>query len=310
MKLKFNILFFIFSSIVYGQKIYTSDVDNFYQAFDLACNDTTNAVRIFDKYYFKKGTKGLNDFYKFKIKDREKFSEKVIKGKEFYSSIRQDLKNVKLFEDSIIKHFNSFKEVYPKAEFGDIYFVVGRLSSNGTISKNGLIIGTEYLSKTENNSKNWNSSMLNNIFDFNHIPITVFHEMIHFNQKGMVKGNNLLSYALGEGSAEFLTEIITGKTDGDYKAFQNREIIIWADFQKEMYQDVFISWRDENEPLRPRNALYWVGYLICKSYYENSNDKQQAIYDILNIKNNSDFYKKSKVEEYLKKIVNNNVNNK
>ena len=48
MKLKFIILFFIFSSIVYGQKFYTSDIDNFYQAFDLACNDTTNAQRIFD----------------------------------------------------------------------------------------------------------------------------------------------------------------------------------------------------------------------------------------------------------------------
>ncbi|WP_298307356.1 hypothetical protein [Flavobacterium sp.] len=299
MKLKFTILFFIFSSIVYGQKFYTSDIDNFYQAFDLACNDTTNAQKIFDKYYFKKGTKGLDDFYKFKIKDKEKFSEKVIKGKEFYASIRQELKNVSKFEDSIIKNYNRFTEVYPKAEFGDIYFVVGRLSSNGTISKNGLIIGTEYLSKTESNSKNWNSSMLNNIFDFNHIPITVFHEMIHFNQNGMVRENNLLSYALREGSAEFLTELFTGKTDGDYKAFQNREVVIWEDFKKEMYQDKSISWRDENEPLRPRNALYWAGYLICKSYYENLNDKQQAVYDILNVKNNLDFYKKSKVEDYI-----------
>ena len=72
-----------------------------------------------------------------------------------------------------------------------------------------------------------------------------------------------------------------------------------TEVKKEMYQDEFISWRDENEPLRPRNALYWVGYLICKSYYENSNDKQQAVYDILNVNNNSDFYKKSKVEDYI-----------
>jgi len=299
MKFKLVALFFMFSTIVYSQKIYTSDIDNFYQAFDLACADTINSEKLFDKYYFKKGTKGLNDFYKFKIKNKEKFSEKVINGKEFYASIRQELKNVIQFEDSIIRNFNRFKEVYPKAVLGDIYFVVGRLNSNGTISKNGLIIGTEYLSKTTNNSKNWNSSMLKSIFDFNHIPITVFHEMIHFNQKGMVKEDNLLSNALREGSAEFLTEIFTGKTDGDYKAFQNREIVILEDFKKEMYQDKSISWRDENEPLRPRNALYWVGYLICESYYEHSKDKQQAIYDILNVKNNSDFYKKSMVEDYI-----------
>jgi hypothetical protein len=299
MKLRLVALFLVFSTIVNGQKFYTIDIDNFYQAFDLACNDTTNAVQIFDKYYFKKETKGLKDFYKFKIKDKEKFSKKVIKGKEFYASIRRDIENVSQFENSIIGNFNRFKEVYSKAEFGDIYFVVGRLSSNGMISKNGLIIGTEYLSKTENNSKDWNSSMLNNILDFNHIPITVFHEMIHFNQNGMIKEDNLLSYAFREGGAEFITELVTGKTDGDYKAFQNREIIIWEDFKKEMYQDKFFSWRDENEPLRPRNALYWAGYLICKSYYDNSNDKQQAVYDILNVKNNSDFYKKSMVEDYI-----------
>ena len=90
-----------------------------------------------------------------------------------------------------------------------------------------------------------------------------------------------------------------------YSNFVGRELIIWNDFKQEMNLDVFNSWHDDNEPLRPRNALYWAGYLICKSYYENANDKKQAIYDILNIKNNSDFYKKSNVEEYLVRNKNN-----
>ena len=299
-----HIFFTIFSTITYGQEknsIYTIDIENFYTSYDLAIKDTVNALKIFEENYFEKGTKGLNDFYKFKIKDKGKFVEKVLEGKAFYSSIRQELSKVNIYEDTIKNNFIKFNELYPKAKFGNLYFVVGRLNSNGTISKNGLIIGTELLSKTNENSNFWNKKLQNWVLEFNHIPITVFHEMIHFNQKGMKEENNLLSYSLREGSAEFLTELFTGKTDGNYSKFIGRELIIWKDFKKEMNLNVFDSWRDENEPLRPRNALYWTGYLICKSYYENSEDKKQAIYDILNIKNNSDFYIKSKVEEYLTK---------
>jgi hypothetical protein len=292
MKQKIILIFFItISTITYGQKknsIYTIDIENFYKSYDLAIKDTANALKIFEENYFEKGTIGLDDFYKFKIKDKRKFVEKVLKGKDFYSSIRQELSNVSIYEDTIKSNVIKFKELYPKAKFGNLYFVVGRLNSNGTISKNGLIIGTELLSKTNKNSNSWNKELQNWVLEFNHIPITVFHEMIHFNQKGMKQEDNLLSYSLHEGSAEFLTELFTGKTDGNYLKFIGRELIIWNDFKKEMNLNVFNSWRDENEPLRPRNALYWTGYLICKSYYENSEDKKQAIYDILNIKNNKD----------------------
>lgn len=294
----------------YNFKINTSDIDNFYNAFDLALKDSVNAVKIFNKEYFKKGSKGLKDFYKTKIKDKEKFVEVVLKGKKFYQSIKHDLKNISLFKDSIIMNFYKFRNLYPDAKFGTIYFVVGRLNSNGTISKNGLIIGSELLSKTQTNSISWNEDLKNWILPYHHIPVTVCHEMIHFNQEGMIQEKNLLSYALREGSAELLTELFTGKTDGDYSAFKNRELIIWQDFKKEMYLNVFNSWHKNNEPLRPRNALYWAGYLICKSYYENSNDKRQAIFNILNIKDNTGFYEKSKVEEYLKNVyqIDNNKN--
>ena len=50
-----------------ASKIYTSDIDNFYKAFDLALNDTDNAKKIFKKEYFSKGTKVLKIFIKLKL---------------------------------------------------------------------------------------------------------------------------------------------------------------------------------------------------------------------------------------------------
>jgi len=281
--------------------IHTEDIDNFYTAFELAIKDTTNAVSIFDKKYFKKGSKGLKDFYKSKIKDKEIFTERILKDKRFYTSIKNDLMKIRSFNDTLINDFRNFKNSYPNAVSGDIYFVIGRLNSNGTVSKNGLIIGAEILSKTWDNSVSWNKELKSWVLNFNHIPITVFHEMIHFNQKGMTKQKNLLSYALAEGSAEFLTELFKKQTDGNYSKFKNRELIIWEDFKKEMYVDVYDNWHEDNEPLRPMNALYWAGYLICKSYYEKALDKTQAVYDILNIKDNTEFYNKSGIDEYLNK---------
>lgn len=282
-----------------SSKIYTSDITNFYTAFDLAINDTINAKRIFKKYYFSKGTKGLKDFYKTKIKDLDKFSEFVIKHKEFYKSIRKNISDLETINKEIYENFESFKKVYPKAVFPNVYFVIGRFSSNGTISKRGLLIGTEILCRTENtNTEKWNKDILRISMLKNHIPTTVSHELIHFNQDGMKDGNTLLWKSIREGSAEFIAELINGNTDADYSEFKGREIEIWNDFKIEMDKNIWKSWQQKSEK-RPRNAGYWTGYMICKSYYNQIRDKERVVNDILNIKDYKEFYENSKVDEYI-----------
>ena len=280
----------------------TTDVLNFYKAFDLAINDSINATEIFKKEYFLKGSVGLQDFFSSKIRNLDLFSNYVLKNKSFYNSIRSTLLNTKKFKSQIHDNFSKLKSLYQQAVFPDVYIVIRKRNSNGTISDNGLLIGAEVMSKTPNNSKNWSENQLKWTMDFKNIPITTTHEIIHFNQKGMKKEKTLIKYALIEGSAEFITELITGKTDGDYSAFNSREKKIWKDFKKDMFQDKYNEWIDSQEPKRPRNAMYWAGYLISKSYYENTKNKVKAIYEILNIKNYMDFYNESKVEDFIEKM--------
>lgn len=305
MHLTFLTFMMLFCLYAFGQqkqdfKIISTDIDNFYASFHQMDENRHNMEALFSKNYFARGTKGLRDFYRHKIKDKKQFTTTVEQGKAFYASIEGNLRQVDLFRDTIVNNFKKFKQVYPKARFADVYFVVGRLNSNGTISKNGLIIGVELVSKTTENSTNWNKDLQKWVLDYDHIPVTVFHEMIHFNQKGMRREKNLLSYALREGAAEFLAELFTGSTDGEYAAFQGREADIWKDFEEEMYKDVYTSWHRENEPLRPRNALYWAGYLICKSYYKEATDKKKAVDEILNIKSGRNFYERSKIADKIK----------
>ncbi|CAL65831.1 DUF2268 domain-containing putative Zn-dependent protease [Christiangramia forsetii] len=282
-----------------GSKLVTFDIDHFYNAFDLAIKDSSNAENIFNNYYFKKGSAGLSDFYKTKIQSKEKFSEFVLAFKEYYQSIRNDITDIKDLENQIKQNFNDFEQLYPEAKFPDVYFLVGKYQSNGTISKNGLLIGTEMLAKTpESDTANWNNDILRISMERNHIPVTVSHELVHFNQDKMRDGNTLLWKSIREGSAEFVAEIISGETDADYKKFNGKELEIWNDFKSDKNKSIWRSWQQESE-LRPRNAGYWMGYMICKAYSEKIGNKEKAVKDILSIQDYSKFLKESEVEIYL-----------
>ncbi|MGV3541415.1 MAG: TPR end-of-group domain-containing protein [Rufibacter sp.] len=296
----------LFNSNPSAAKIVAADIDNFYKAFELVRKDTAQAQEIFKKHYFEKGSIGLEDFYASKIKNEQAFSKSVLQNQRFFASIKPTVTKVEDFKKSIYSSFNQFKDLYPKAVFPDVYFVMGRFTSNGTASDNGLLIGTEVMSKTAANSmKSWSNWQKEHILNYDQIPVTVVHELIHFNQQGMKKENTLLKYALIEGSAEFIAELVTGKTDGNYAAYEGRELQIWDDFKKDMYLNKYDEWLSAKEPQRPRNGMYWAGYQICKSYYAQAEDKKQAVADMLNIKDYLNFFVQSKVDAYMKtKFVN------
>lgn len=280
-------------------RLITSDITNFYDAFELALKDSANAKAIFREKYFLKGSAGLQDFFAIKITDEDLFVKTVFNYRDFYAAAKPTLLQSIRLSDSIYTNSVRFKKMYPKAVFPDVYFVVGRFTSNGTISDNGLLIGIEQMSKTpKTNTKNWKDWQHKWIMDFHQIPVTVSHELVHFNQDGMKRENTLLCYAIIEGSAEFIAEIVTGKTDGDYSAYRGHEQTIWKDFKADMYLDKYDEWLSEQSN-RPRNGMYWAGYLICKSYFQRAVNKQQAIYEILNIPDYKTFYEKSHVDDYL-----------
>lgn len=176
-----------------GATLVTADIDNFYRAFDLAIRDTASAEEIFRKNYFKPGSKGLRDFYRTKIKSTSDFSEFVIKYQDFYQSIRADISDLSDLKKEILQNFRNLEVLYPEAKYPDVYFLMGRFSSNGTISKNGLLIGTEILARTEaTDTTGWNEAILRISMLRSHIPVTASHELVHFNQNKMKGGNSLL----------------------------------------------------------------------------------------------------------------------
>ena len=108
-------------------KFVTSDIDNFWRAFDLSNKgpDRTKRVAIFQREYIDKGSVGLRDFTRSKIKSAKDLADTVEKLPRFYASVRASSLRVQKMEKEIRRAFRKFKDIYPEAVFPDVYFLIG-----------------------------------------------------------------------------------------------------------------------------------------------------------------------------------------
>lgn len=288
-------------------KIITSDVHHFWDAYDLVQQDTTHARDIYKRYYFDKASDGMQDYMGLKVASIDKFTRHIQSHPKLYTSIRENTLKVEAYKKEIQSSFKNFKAIYPEAKFPDVYFVIGAFTSGGTISNAGLLIGTNQMSDGEGvdtEELDDRTKLLMNKSKY--IPNIVSHELIHFQQKHMKRDTITLGYAIKEGMADFMGELISGNTANE-KIFdwaKGKEKKIWEDFKKDMYYNRSNNWianystaAEDSYP----DLGYWVGYEICKSYYENSKDKEQAIYDMLHIRDYKKFLEDSKWERKVKR---------
>jgi hypothetical protein len=283
----------------YKAKLITDDIKNFWQAYDLAQKDTAHRIDIYRKYYVDKGTDGLQDYFALKIRSMKSYVASHDRKSKFYAAIRQNTYAVDEQKPGMIASFVKLKEVYENANFPNIYFVIGAFTSGGTSSDNGLLIGLDQSARTADIPVDELTLWERNNFTYlKNIPSLIAHELIHFNQVGLASDTTLLRAVLVEGMADFIGELISGRTANERLHIwaKGKEKKIWSDFEKEMYLNRESNWianSKQETAEKPADLGYWVGYQICKAYYDNSSDKKKAINDMLNIKNYKEFYDKS-----------------
>ena len=284
-------------------KLVTTDIHNFWNAFDKVQKDTARREQIFIEDYFNKSSPGLKDYFSSKIGTTASFAKNQAGKPEFYKAIRKNTLSIDTMKGTIYKYFEKLKSIYDEASFPDIYFLMGRWNSAGTVSDNGLLLGVDQISKTPDIPQHelnlWEKNNFNNP---QNIPVIVMHELIHFQQDKIKEDTTLLFYALVEGMADFICELVTGKNPSqrqqDYAQTRRKEI--WEDFKKEMFLDRAYNWianGDKETKDKPADLGYYIGYEICKSYYEQAADKKEAIKEILSIQDHKAFLEKSKYEE-------------
>lgn len=281
----------------------TTDITNFWDAFDRAQKDTANRLSIYKQYYIDKGSDGLHDYFGLKVGNMKSFVAGHDRRARFYDAIRRNTLTVEAQKPQMMQSFANLKDIYPDARFPPVYFVIGNYTSGGTVSERGLLIGTDQYMRTPDIPVDelslWEK---NNFGALESLPHLIAHELIHFQQFNLAKDTTLLSAALREGMCDFIGELISGKTANTrlQEFAKGREKQIWEDFKKEMWLNRASNWianSNQETPDKPADLGYWIGHMICKSYYDRATDKKQAIKDILNIKDYKAFYEKSGADE-------------
>jgi hypothetical protein len=266
-------------------RLVTSDITNFWRAYDQA----GNKLAAFQAEYFDKGSYGLREFTRLRINSPRNLVGTMEASPRYYASIRESTLSVDSMKDGIMASFIKLKTLYPEAVFPDVYFLIGVMNSGGTTTDRGLLIGTEMYGLTNRTPNeeltDWHRAVLKSI---DALPQIVTHELIHYEQKYPKGNRTLLGQAIDEGSADFIGELAAGgNINESLHTYGNpRERELWVEFQKDMNGRDTSKWLYQGGKAkdRPADLGYYVGYKICESYYAHAVDKKQAIKDILEIK--------------------------
>jgi hypothetical protein len=269
-------------------KLVTTDIDHFWRAYTAVYHDTAQAQDQFRQAYFAKGSVGLQDYYRLKIKQDATFTRAILKRPQYYQSIQSTTLAIAAEKPRIVAAFRRFQQLYPAVHYQHIYFVIGGWAAGGTVSEAGLLIGADQMA----NGPGVNTSELtllqrNRCEAVTNMPSIMVHELVHSNQ-GPQDGT-LLSYAINEGMADFVAELVTGHNPNQrLQAYGNaHEQELWQAFKQEMFGRDSHNWlangRQET-PDKPCDLGYYVGYRIVQAYYNQQVDKQQALQHILTLR--------------------------
>jgi hypothetical protein len=282
----------------------TTDIHRFWKAYDKAVKDTAHFRLIMKEAYFDKASRGMNDYMGYKVSSIDFFTDHIRSAPVFYAAIRKNTFKIDVYKPTFLASYVKLKSLYEGALFPDLYFVIGALTSGGTVSNAGLLLGVnQFAYDTTVPLDELSFRQKTRVNDIVLLPHLVAHELIHFQQDAMnKKDTTTLGYAIQEGMADFIGELISGGNSNQrlYDWARGREKQIWARFTNDMYYSRYRNWMANSQQATPDNLPdqgYWVGYQICKSYYEQAADKKQAIYDMLHIQDYKAFLEQSKWED-------------
>jgi hypothetical protein len=199
--------------------------------------------------------------------------------------------SVASLEPQLRKAYRALDSLYDDAVFPDVYLAIGGMSTGGTTSDRGLLIGTEMFTRAAESPVSvlspWGQSVVRSV---EILPAIVTHELTHYEQRYTTRTSTLLAQSIREGSADFVSELLTGRTINEgIMAYGNaHEAELWREFKAAMNGSDYSKWLYNGGSVtasatRPADLGYYVGYRITQAYYARQPDKRRALKDILQI---------------------------
>ena len=299
-----TIIFSLFSVLLFAQsntKVFTSDINNFWAAYDsvLKIQDTTTQKQIIQTLYMDKASEGLKDFMELRQHSSSRHLKNMLSYPKFWGSVRAKTLDIESHRNEMEQIMSRFKRIYPAFTQPELYFTIGCLNSGGTIRDNKVLIGSEIAASDKTVDARELSPFLQGVFKLQaNIVYLVTHETVHTQQKGNMS-TNLLTACLAEGSADFIAEFLMEKpVMTPYKEYGTaHEEELWNKLKNQLYGSEFKDWLYNNRTSSHPDLGYFMGYQICKSYYEKRKNKLKAIAEILDLK----YSDKKKIDRFFRK---------
>lgn len=294
------ILIFIGGNILFGQnsktKITTSDIENFWIAYDLITKstDSLERIKLINDFYISKGSDGLKGMIAARNYEDYEFVHAILNYPDYWNSIRQNSKNLMKDKKQIENYFTRLKEIYPDLQPTEIYFPIGVFRSAGTYQGKKVLLGAEFLLANEKSClEELPERIRNSMKEYMpyDIPRIVLHEAIHTQQKPW-ENLSIIHLSVAEGVAEFISTLISGKPLSPPVAFgkRNQEKVVKR-YMIEIFRDDDVwnwLWNENQNELVERDLAYYIGYEICERYYKNAVDKKKAIQELIELDYSND----------------------
>jgi hypothetical protein len=289
------LVFLVCSAAVRGQgdsfAVLTSDIDNFWTAYDsiLKVNDTTLQKQIIQTVYLDKATAGLKDFIRLRQHSASRHLRNISHYPRFWSSVRTRTLEIKRHKGEMAEIMSRFRSVYPPFRQPEIYFSIGCLNSGGTTQGERVLIGAEIAASDKYTDASELNTWLQKVFsEQQDIIFLVTHETVHIQQKNIYT-KMLLPRCIKEGAADFLAELLVERKFVSpymiYGAAHEKEL--WQKFRSVMFETEAKDWLYNGNLVENADLGYFMGYQICKSYYEAASDKMKAVSEMLDLNFNN-----------------------
>ncbi|WP_295795699.1 Ig-like domain-containing protein [Mucilaginibacter sp.] len=268
--------------------VYTSDIDRFWTAFDSVrtTSDTAKQVQFIRQLYVDKGTEGLKAFMQARDYDAKLWVELINKYPKFWQSIKTNTLSVKGQVNLITSGVQTLKEMYPEMRPAKMYFTIGGLRSGGTTTGDMVLVGAEIATADKNTDASELGDWLKNVFknqqSSNLVSLNI-HEYVHTQQKG--GSNTVLAQCIKEGAADFIAELVTKTPNNSAYAIYGREHEkeLKQKFSIDMFSTATSLWLYNGSNSSHADLGYFIGYAICKAYYQQQSNKKQAIRNIIEL---------------------------
>ncbi|MCH2232369.1 MAG: hypothetical protein MK105_18685 [Crocinitomicaceae bacterium] len=291
-----------------NQNIITSDIKNFWEAYDkiISTKDSVLQYKYLDSLYFQRGTIGLQGIRQARNYTAQEYINVIKNYPKFLNSVRNNTLKADFYREEIKQGLNEIKKLYPETRPNKIYFTIGALRTGGTYLDSLALIGSEMaFTDTNTIASEFPETVRNGrqtYFNQNPIDDVVFlaiQEFVHTQQKPFV--HNLLSYCLHEGVGDFVSYTAL-KIDPNLPAidYGKKNESVREKFETEMFyinnQNKWL-WGDAPNEFGIRDLGYYIGYQICENYYNHAEDKKEAIKTMIEL----DYENEFQIEDFIQK---------